>query len=87
LACRFTAALRQDDAAKVGGAYESATDWPKLARCKQKGSTAHESHGAHHRLNPTEPIIVGVSHQIGHYADVIRVPAGYEQIITSGTPG
>jgi 2-iminobutanoate/2-iminopropanoate deaminase len=28
-----------------------------------------------------------VSHQIGHYADAIRVPAGYEQIITSVTPG
>jgi 2-iminobutanoate/2-iminopropanoate deaminase len=38
-------------------------------------------------MNPAEPIITGVSHQIGHYADAIRVPAGYEQIITSGTPG
>ncbi len=38
-------------------------------------------------MNPPEPIIIGVSHQIGHYADAIRVPAGYEQIITSGTPG
>ena len=25
-------------------------------------------------MNPTEPIIIGVSHQIGHYADAIRVP-------------
>ena len=38
-------------------------------------------------MNPPEPIIIGVSHQIGHYADAIRVQAGYEQIITSGTPG
>ena len=37
-------------------------------------------------MNPPEPI-VGVSHQIGQYADAIRVPTGYEQIITSGTPG
>ena len=25
-------------------------------------------------MNPPEPIIIGVSHQIGHYADAIRVP-------------
>jgi hypothetical protein len=37
-------------------------------------------------MNPPEPII-GVSHQIGQYADAIRVPTGYEQIITSGTRG
>ena len=71
-ACRFTAALRRDDAAKADGACESATDGPKRPRCKQKGNTAYES---------PEPIIIGVSHQIGHYADALRVPAGYEQII------
>jgi hypothetical protein len=38
-------------------------------------------------MNPPEPINIGVSRQIGHYADAIRVPAGYEQIITSGRPG
>jgi hypothetical protein len=37
-------------------------------------------------MNSPEPINIGVSHQIGHYADAIRVPAGYEQIITSGPP-
>lgn len=37
-------------------------------------------------MNSPEPINIGVSHQIGHYADAIRVLAGYEQIITSGTP-
>jgi enamine deaminase RidA (YjgF/YER057c/UK114 family) len=29
----------------------------------------------------------GVAHQIGRYADAVRVPAGYDQIILSGTPG
>jgi len=38
-------------------------------------------------MNPPEPINIGVSRQIGHYADAIRVPGGYEQIITSGRPG
>jgi hypothetical protein len=33
-------------------------------------------------MNPPEPIIIGVSRQIGQYADAIRGPAGYEQIIT-----
>ena len=26
-------------------------------------------------MNPPEPINIGVSRQIGHYADAIRVPA------------
>jgi 2-iminobutanoate/2-iminopropanoate deaminase len=29
----------------------------------------------------------GIAHQIGRYADAVRVPAGYDQIILSGTPG
>jgi 2-iminobutanoate/2-iminopropanoate deaminase len=29
----------------------------------------------------------GVAHQIGHYADAVRVPGGYDQIVVSGTPG
>lgn len=29
----------------------------------------------------------GVARQIGHYADAVRVPAGYDQILVSGTPG
>ena len=37
-------------------------------------------------MNSPEPINVAASHQIGHYADAIRGPAGYEQVITSGTP-
>jgi DNA-binding transcriptional ArsR family regulator len=37
-------------------------------------------------MNAPDTINIGVSHQIGDYADAIRVPAGYEQIITSGPP-
>jgi len=29
----------------------------------------------------------GVSHRIGRYSDAIRVPAGYDQVVVSGTPG
>jgi 2-iminobutanoate/2-iminopropanoate deaminase len=29
----------------------------------------------------------GFSHQIGRYSDAMRIPAGCEQIIVSGTPG
>jgi enamine deaminase RidA (YjgF/YER057c/UK114 family) len=29
----------------------------------------------------------GIASQIGHYADAIVIPAGYEQILVSGTPG
>jgi enamine deaminase RidA (YjgF/YER057c/UK114 family) len=29
----------------------------------------------------------GVAHQIGHYSDAVRVPAGHDQIVVSGTPG
>jgi enamine deaminase RidA (YjgF/YER057c/UK114 family) len=33
------------------------------------------------------PIDAGIASQIGHYADAVRVPAGYDQILVSGTPG
>jgi enamine deaminase RidA (YjgF/YER057c/UK114 family) len=29
----------------------------------------------------------GIAHQIGHYADAVRVAAGRDQVMTSGTPG
>ena len=29
----------------------------------------------------------GIATQIGHYADAIVIPAGYDQILVSGTPG
>ena len=34
-----------------------------------------------------EVFSTGVAHRIGRYSDAVRVPAGYEQIVTSGTPG
>jgi 2-iminobutanoate/2-iminopropanoate deaminase len=38
-------------------------------------------------MTAAEFVNAGVAHQIGHYADAVRVPAGYDQIIVSGTPG
>jgi len=37
--------------------------------------------------NIPEPVNIGVSHRIGHYADAVRVPAGFDTILVSGTPG
>ena len=28
-----------------------------------------------------------IARQIGHYADAVRIPAGHDQIVVSGTPG
>jgi enamine deaminase RidA (YjgF/YER057c/UK114 family) len=38
-------------------------------------------------MTATESFDAGIARQIGHYADAIRVPAGYDQILVSGTPG
>jgi 2-iminobutanoate/2-iminopropanoate deaminase len=38
-------------------------------------------------MNAPETYDAGVAHQIGRYADAIRVPGGYDQIVVSGTPG
>jgi enamine deaminase RidA (YjgF/YER057c/UK114 family) len=38
-------------------------------------------------MNTAQTFDAGVSHQIGRYSDAIRVPAGYDQIVVSGTPG
>ena len=38
-------------------------------------------------MTSPEAFDAGVAHQIGHYADAVRVPAGYDQILVSGTPG
>lgn len=38
-------------------------------------------------MTATESIDAGIARQIGHYADAVRVPAGYDQILVSGTPG
>jgi 2-iminobutanoate/2-iminopropanoate deaminase len=32
-------------------------------------------------------IETGIASQIGRYADAVRIPAGYDQIVLSGTPG
>ena len=34
-----------------------------------------------------EAINAGISHQIGRYADAVRIPAGMDQVVVSGTPG
>ena len=34
-----------------------------------------------------ESFDTGIARQIGHYADAVRVPAGHDQILVSGTPG
>ncbi|WP_329460608.1 RidA family protein [Streptomyces sp. NBC_01497] len=38
-------------------------------------------------MKSPESINAGISHQIGRYADAVRVPAGYDTIVLSGTPG
>jgi 2-iminobutanoate/2-iminopropanoate deaminase len=38
-------------------------------------------------MNAPQIYDAGFSHQIGRYSDAIRVPAGYDQIVVSGTPG
>ena len=38
-------------------------------------------------MTATESFDAGIARQIGHYADAVRVPAGYDQIVVSGTPG
>src|SRR3954453_2458546 len=38
-------------------------------------------------INAPQTYDAGVAHQIGRYSDAIRVPAGYDQIVVSGTPG
>jgi 2-iminobutanoate/2-iminopropanoate deaminase len=38
-------------------------------------------------MTSPETYSTGVAHMIGRYSDAVRVPAGYDQIITSGTPG
>jgi 2-iminobutanoate/2-iminopropanoate deaminase len=38
-------------------------------------------------MNTAVTYDAGFAHQIGRYSDAVRVPAGHEQIIVSGTPG
>ncbi|HEX6519379.1 MAG TPA: Rid family hydrolase [Streptosporangiaceae bacterium] len=36
---------------------------------------------------PVQSFDAGIARQIGHYSDAVRVPAGYDHLIVSGTPG
>ena len=38
-------------------------------------------------MNTAVTYDAGFAHQIGRYSDAVRVPAGHDQIIVSGTPG
>jgi enamine deaminase RidA (YjgF/YER057c/UK114 family) len=38
-------------------------------------------------MNAPQTYQAGISRHIGRYSDGIRVPAGYDQIVVSGTPG
>jgi hypothetical protein len=38
-------------------------------------------------MTAAESFDAGIARQLGHYADAVRVPAGYDQILVSGTPG
>ena len=38
-------------------------------------------------MTATESFDTGIARQIGHYADAVRVPASYDRILVSGTPG
>jgi enamine deaminase RidA (YjgF/YER057c/UK114 family) len=38
-------------------------------------------------MTASESFDAGIARQIGHYADAVRVPAGYDLILVSGTPG
>jgi 2-iminobutanoate/2-iminopropanoate deaminase len=37
--------------------------------------------------NAIQTIETGISAQIGNYADAVRIPSGFDQIVLSGTPG
>jgi 2-iminobutanoate/2-iminopropanoate deaminase len=38
-------------------------------------------------LSEALAVDAGIASQIGHYADAVRIPAGHEQVLVSGTPG
>jgi enamine deaminase RidA (YjgF/YER057c/UK114 family) len=39
------------------------------------------------QMTAAESFDAGIARQIGQYADAVRVPAGYDHILVSGTPG
>jgi 2-iminobutanoate/2-iminopropanoate deaminase len=38
-------------------------------------------------MNPLQTIDQGIATKIGYYADAIVIPAGYQQVLVSATPG
>jgi 2-iminobutanoate/2-iminopropanoate deaminase len=38
-------------------------------------------------MTDIDVIETGIAAQIGSYADAVRIPAGYDQIVVAGTPG
>ena len=38
-------------------------------------------------MTAAESFDAGIARHIGHYADAVRVPAGYDHILVSGTSG
>src|SRR3954452_3473477 len=38
-------------------------------------------------MHASQTYDAGISHRIGRYSDAVRAPAGYDQIVVSGTPG
>jgi hypothetical protein len=39
------------------------------------------------QMTAAESFDAGIARQIGHYADAVRVPVGYDHILVSETPG
>ena len=48
---------------------------------------AGQAEGETDQMTAAESFDAGIASQIGHYADAVRVPASYDQIVVSGTPG
>jgi 2-iminobutanoate/2-iminopropanoate deaminase len=38
-------------------------------------------------MSAAQSFHAGIALQLGHHADAVRIPAGYDQIVVSGTPG
>jgi enamine deaminase RidA (YjgF/YER057c/UK114 family) len=43
--------------------------------------------GSHPAMNRLQTIDQGIATKIGYYADAIVIPAGYQQVLVSATPG
>jgi hypothetical protein len=64
---------------------------PDLARIRAEFSCisilGRQLEGRIGQMTAAESFDAGIARQIGHYADAVRVPAGHDQILVSGTPG